>query len=104
MKQFGHEVPLSESPADAMKTRIEGRCIWLREAISPDEKDCPPLQGDQIADICIVGGGFAGMWTAIELKRRQPSLDIAIVEADICGGGSSGRNSGMVLSQWAKFR
>ncbi len=28
---------------------------------------------------------------------------MAIVEADICGGGASGRNSGMVLSQWAKF-
>jgi len=94
----------SVSPADSMKTRIEGRCIWLREAISPDEEDCPALQGDQSADVCIVGGGFAGMWTAIELKRRQPSLDVAIVEADICGGGPSGRNSGMVLSQWAKFR
>ena len=70
-----------------MKTRIEGRCIWLREAIAPDEEDCPALQGNQTADVCIVGGGFAGMWTAIELKRRQPSLDVAIVEADICGGG-----------------
>ena len=90
--------------ARAVKTRIQGRCIWLREAIAPDEEDCPALQGDQTADVCIVGGGFAGMWTAIELKQRQPSLDIAIVEADICGGGPSGRNSGMVLSQWAKFR
>ncbi len=87
-----------------MKTRIEGRCIWLREAISRDEEDCAGLQGNQTADVCIVGGGFAGMWTAFELKRRQPSLDVAIVEADICGGGPSGRNSGMVLSQWAKFR
>jgi glycine/D-amino acid oxidase-like deaminating enzyme len=87
-----------------VKTRIAGRCIWLREAISPDEEDCPALEGDQRADVCIVGGGYAGMWTAIELKQRQPSLDIAIVEADICGGGASGRNSGMVLSQWAKFR
>src|SRR5689334_11434534 len=87
-----------------MKTRVEGRCIWLREAISRDEEDCAALQGSQTADVCIVGGGFAGMWTALELKRRQPSLDVAIVEADICGGGPSGRNSGMVLSQWAKFR
>ena len=37
------------------------------------------------------------------IKTRDPSLDVAIVEADICGGGASGRNSGMVLSQWAKF-
>ena len=87
-----------------MTTRIAGRCIWLREAIAPDEQDCLPLEGKQRADICIVGGGYAGMWTALELKRRRPSLDVAIVEADICGGGASGRNSGMVLSQWAKIR
>ncbi|HVZ01656.1 MAG TPA: FAD-binding oxidoreductase [Dongiaceae bacterium] len=86
-----------------MRTRIAGRGPWLREAILPGEEDEAPLAGDQRADICIVGGGMAGMWTALDLKRRQPSLDIAIVEADICGGGASGRNSGMVLSQWAKF-
>ena len=87
-----------------MKTRIDGRCVWLREAIREGEEDCPPLQGAQRADICIVGGGYAGMWTALELKRRRPELDVAIVEADVCGGGASGRNSGMVLSQWAKFQ
>ena len=86
-----------------MATRIEGRCFWLRDAIAPGEEDEPPLAGEHRADIAIVGGGYAGLWTAIELKRRQPSLAITIVEADICGGGASGRNSGMVLPQWAKF-
>jgi glycine/D-amino acid oxidase-like deaminating enzyme len=84
-------------------TRIEGRCAWLREAIAPDETDAPELDGDTKADVCIVGGGLAGLWTAIAIKQRAPSTDVAIVEADICGGGASGRNSGMVLSQWAKF-
>ena len=87
-----------------MTTRIEGRCFWLQTAIRADEEDQPPLRGDMRADVCIVGGGYAGMWTALELKRRQPSLNVAIVEADICGGGASGRNSGMVLPQWAKFQ
>ena len=85
------------------QTRIAGRGPWLREAIAPGEQDAPALEGAQRADVCIVGGGMAGMWTALELKRRDPALDIAIVEADILGGGASGRNSGMVLSQWAKF-
>lgn len=84
-------------------TRIEGRCIWLREAIAPGETDAPSLVGAQRADVCIVGGGFAGLWTAMEIKKRDPSCDVAIVEADICGGGASGRNTGMVISQWAKF-
>lgn len=87
-----------------MKTRIEGRCFWLRQAIAPGEEDAPPLEGDARADIAIVGGGLAGLWTALELKARQPSLDLAILEADICGGGASGRNSGMVLPQWAKVQ
>jgi len=77
--------------------------VWLREAIAPGEADAPRLEGSERADICIVGGGYAGMWTALEIKRRNPSFDVAIIEADICGGGASGRNSGMVLSQWAKF-
>lgn len=85
-------------------TRIEGRGPWLREAIQPGERDEPALEGAQKADVCIVGGGLAGLWTAIEIKRRAPQTDVAIVEADICGGGASGRNSGMVLSQWAKFQ
>jgi len=84
-------------------TRIEGRCAWLREAIAPGETDTPELEGERKADICIVGGGLAGLWTALTIKTRAPSTDVAIVEADICGGGASGRNSGMVLSQWAKF-
>jgi len=87
----------------ARPTRIEGRCAWLREAIAPGKTDAPELEGEQEADICIVGGGLAGLWTAIHIKRQAPTTDVAIVEADICGGGASGRNSGMVLSQWAKF-
>ncbi len=84
-------------------TRRDGRCVWLREAIAPDETDAEPLRGESRADIVIVGGGYAGLWTALDIKARDPSCDVAIVEADICGGGASGRNSGMVLSQWAKI-
>ena len=84
-------------------TRIEGRCAWLREAIAPGETDAPELDTDTKADVCILGGGLAGLWTAITIKQRAPLTDVVIVEADICGGGASGRNSGMVLSQWAKF-
>src|SRR5437763_1582033 len=54
-------------------------------------------------DVCIVGGGFTGLWTALWLKEREPSLDVVMVEADVCGAGASGRNGGFVLSWWAKF-
>jgi putative aminophosphonate oxidoreductase len=79
------------------------RSLWLDEALAGEE-DAPPLEGDIRADVCIVGGGFTGMWTALRLRERDPSLDVALIEADLCGGGASGRNGGFVLSWWAKFR
>jgi len=76
---------------------------WLKEAIAPGEEDCPSLVGDMIVDVCIVGGGFTGLWTAINLKEQDPSLDVVVIEKDVCGAGASGRNGGFVLSWWAKF-
>lgn len=76
---------------------------WLGEALDKDEADAPSLIGDTKADVCIVGGGFTGLWSAIHLKEEDPSLDIAIIEKDVCGAGPSGRNGGFVLSLWGKF-
>ncbi|MFN0155791.1 MAG: FAD-dependent oxidoreductase, partial [Gaiella sp.] len=80
------------------------RSLWLQEALAqPGEDGCPPLAGEARADVCIVGGGYAGLWTALRLKELDPSCDVAVVESDICGGGASGRNGGFVLTWWAKF-
>jgi len=76
---------------------------WLSEAIVADAEACELLHGDANADVCIVGGGFTGLWTAISLKQQDPSIDIALIEKDVCGAGASGRNGGFVLSWWAKF-
>lgn len=54
----------------------------------------PALDGDLRADVCIIGAGFTGLWTAYYLKRAQPSLDIVILEAEFAGYGASGRNGG----------
>lgn len=53
-----------------------------------------PLPGDRDADVCIVGAGYTGLWTAYYLKRADPSLRIAILEARFAGFGASGRNGG----------
>ena len=76
---------------------------WLTEAGLPPDDAAPALEGDARADVCIIGGGFCGLWTAIRLKERDPSIDIVIVEQGLCGSGASGRNGGFVLSWWAKF-
>jgi glycine/D-amino acid oxidase-like deaminating enzyme len=45
-------------------------------------------------DVAIIGGGFTGLWTARELKRRDPHLQIVVLEKEVCGFGASGRNGG----------
>jgi len=54
----------------------------------------PALPGDRDADVCIVGAGFTGLWTAYYLKHLDPGLRIAVLEARFAGFGASGRNGG----------
>ncbi|MFZ6044558.1 FAD-dependent oxidoreductase [Pseudomonas sp. CR3202] len=80
------------------------RPYWLDQALRTEHSvSCPPLAQDTRADVCIVGGGYTGLWTAIMLKEQNPELDVVIVEADICGAGASGRNGGCALSWSAKY-
>jgi glycine/D-amino acid oxidase-like deaminating enzyme len=44
--------------------------------------------------VAIVGAGFTGLWTALYLARADPSLRIAVLEAETAGFGASGRNGG----------
>ena len=48
----------------------------------------------------VIGGGYAGLWTAWRLTELEPSARIVVLEADICGGGPSGRNGGFVTGWW----
>jgi glycine/D-amino acid oxidase-like deaminating enzyme len=74
---------------------------WLEEA--PPDPEAPPLDEDTEADVAIVGGGFTGLWTALELKRREPGLAVTLLERDICGLGPSGRNGGFLHGFWASI-
>ncbi len=71
---------------------------WLEDA--PPDPAASPLEGEHAADVAIVGGGYTGLWTALALKEREPSLDVAVLEAEFCGFGPSGRNGGFVESFW----
>jgi glycine/D-amino acid oxidase-like deaminating enzyme len=78
------------------------RSLWLQQ-VAGDAADTPKLEGEHTTDVAIVGGGFVGLWTAIELKLREPALDVALLEADICGSGASGRNGGFAMTWWSKI-
>ena len=78
------------------------RCGCARRWPSASEP-APPLEGAARADVAIVGGGFVGLWTAIRIKEHDPACDVVVLEQDVCGGGASGRNGGLVLSWWPKL-
>jgi glycine/D-amino acid oxidase-like deaminating enzyme len=58
----------------------------------------PPLQGDRMVDIGVIGAGFAGLATAYELKKAAPDLRIAVLEAKAVGYGASGRNGSFAMT------
>ncbi|MGY8793760.1 MAG: NAD(P)/FAD-dependent oxidoreductase [Woeseiales bacterium] len=61
-----------------------------------DVTDYPTLEGTVSADVCVVGGGFTGVSTALSLVERGYS--VALVEANRIGWGASGRNGGEVIN------
>ena len=65
--------------------------FWLDD-VTPVER--PALAGDIEADLVIVGGGYTGLWTAVQAKERDPQLRVVIVEAHTVGWAASGRNGG----------
>jgi gamma-glutamylputrescine oxidase len=66
---------------------------WYAASVAPLE-DFPRLQGEVSADVCIIGGGYTGLSTAIFLRQRGYS--VALLEANRVGWGASGRNGGHV--------
>src|SRR4051795_6340934 len=59
----------------------------------------PALDGDREADVCVVGAGYTGLWTAYELLRADPSLSVVVLEREVAGFGASGRNGGWMLGE-----
>jgi glycine/D-amino acid oxidase-like deaminating enzyme len=76
-----------------------GSVFWLEQALADDDGPaCPPLAGSVNADVCVVGGGFLGMWAALEVIEQAPDAKVVLIEAEGCGFGASGRNGGWVTS------
>jgi putative aminophosphonate oxidoreductase len=83
--------------------RVPHRSLWLQEALAAEDGIVSEeLSGDLRADVCVVGGGYTGLWTALRVLELEPGASVVLLEADICGGGPSGRNGGFALSWWPK--
>ncbi len=69
---------------------------WLDDPRRPDP--CEALVEATSCDLAVVGGGFTGLWTALQAKERRPELDVVLVEAHDIGWAASGRNGGFCLA------
>jgi glycine/D-amino acid oxidase-like deaminating enzyme len=74
-----------------------GISFWWQQLGAPAPRES--LDGDLTCDVCIVGGGLSGLWTAYYLAEADPSLDIVVLEAEFAGFGASGRNGGWLSAE-----
>lgn len=88
-------MPFANTPRPhVLKALKEAKPIpfWMDNPQRPEP--APPLTGTVSADLCVIGAGFTGLWTALLAKEADPGLDVVLLEAGETGGGASGRNGG----------
>jgi glycine/D-amino acid oxidase-like deaminating enzyme len=83
-----------ERPTAARAATEPRRRVYWHDTV--DVEPGPPLRGDVRCDVCVVGGGYTGMWAAHFIKKAEPALDVRIVEGAYAGAGASGHNDGFV--------
>ncbi|MEM7058994.1 MAG: FAD-binding oxidoreductase [Pseudomonadota bacterium] len=66
---------------------------WYAETAGPPP-EFPALDADAKADVCIIGGGYAGLSAALHLAER--GVSVILLEANRVGWGASGRNGGQL--------
>ena len=69
---------------------------WYDDVDEPESN--PTLVRNESCDLCVVGGGYTGLWTAIIAKERDPSRDVVLIDAAEVGSAASGRNGGFMES------
>jgi glycine/D-amino acid oxidase-like deaminating enzyme len=70
--------------------------LWHEQVVADGDPltPRPALDADADADVCVVGAGYTGLWTALHLLRGEPGLRVVVVEREVAGFGASGRNGG----------
>jgi len=72
---------------------LQPSLYWLdADPLEPSSHSA--LTSDIQTDLCIVGAGYTGLWTALLAKERDPKREVVIIEMRETGNGASGRNGG----------
>ena len=85
--------------ASAVETAGEHAASWYAATANP-APERPPLAGEHETDVCVVGGGFSGMATALHLAER--GYRVTVLEAARIGWGASGRNGGQLINGYSR--
>ncbi|MDA8372372.1 MAG: FAD-binding oxidoreductase [Nocardiopsaceae bacterium] len=101
MKLFASAAEMRAVPRSP-EFRNGGVSFWFREIGLPEHR--PALAGDADYDVCVVGAGYTGLWTAYYLKKAQPDLRVAVLEREFAGFGASGRNDGWLSAEFVGSR
>jgi len=98
VKYFSHAHNRSKNlrPPDLYEYFIDN--YWFKTIDLQNQKINEPLRGSHKADIVIVGGGFTGLSSAYNIRKRYPNKKIVILEGACCGYGASGRNGGFCIA------
>ena len=78
--------PTPDERASYAEARV--RPFWLEDL--PQRDPQPRLEADIDADLCIVGGGYTGLWAALAAIREDPGRSVVVLEAGRCGEGRAG--------------
>lgn len=102
--RVGALVPINPM-ADKRSYLFPGKCLSLDKKVKTISSyykssvnvviDAGPLTSDQATQVCVIGGGFTGVNTALELAER--GVDVVLLEANEIGWGASGRNGGQMI-------
>ncbi len=86
-------MPPAWSPSTALAA-AKPTVFWTDRPDQPGET--APLRGEIAADLVIIGGGFTGLWTAVQALEEQPGRRVVVLEAGAIGTGASSRNGGIL--------
>ena len=82
---------MADSARQALRALADTRftTYWLDSLDEVDDQ--PVLDHDISCDLLIVGGGFCGLWAAIQAKEQNPAREVVLIEAKSVANGASGR-------------